>query len=297
MSQILVELIKLASLIITLNKASASSRRVFEIIDTPSDTDRQMSENEIEKDAAVVFKNVSFKYHEGGDNAVSNITFSVNKGETVGIIGGTGSGKSTLVNLIPAFYAPDTGDVFINGKNASLYDKNELTKLFGIVSQKAILFKGTIRSNLLWGKSDATDEELWSALSSAQADDFVKEKPEGLDTPVEQNGNNFSGGQKQRLSIARALVRRPEFLVFDDSASALDYATEARLRRALQELDYTPTIFMISQRASSILHADKIIVLDDGEIVGIGSHSELIEKCDVYKEIYFSQFPEEGADI
>ena len=297
MSQILVELIKLASLIITLNKASASSKRVFDIIDTPSDTKRQISENEISDDSAVVFKNVSFRYHKGGENAVSNITFSVNKGETIGIIGGTGSGKSTLVNLLPGFYAPDEGGVFVNGKNASLYEKTELNELFGVVSQKAVLFKGTIRSNLLWGKSDASDEELWQALSLAQAEDFVKEKPCGLDSPVEQNGNNFSGGQKQRLSIARALARRPEFLIFDDSASALDYATEARLRSSLQNLDYAPTVFIISQRASSILHADKIIVLDDGEIVGMGAHSELIESCDVYKEIYYSQFPEEGAEI
>ncbi len=295
MSQILVELIKLASLIITLNKASASSRRVFDIIDTPSDTERQISKELANKENAVEFRNVSFKYHEGGDDAVSNISFSVSAGETVGIIGGTGSGKSTLVNLIPAFYAPSSGDVFINGKNASLYDKKELNKLFGIVPQKAVLFKGTIRTNLIWGKDNATDEEIWGALSLAQAEDFVKEKSGALNAPVEQNGNNFSGGQKQRLSIARALVKRPEFLILDDSASALDYATESRLRSSIKSLDYSPTVFIISQRASSIMHADKIIVLDDGNMVGIGTHKDLLEMCDVYREIYYSQFSEGGA--
>ena len=295
MSQILVELIKLASLTITLNKAAASSRRVFDIIDTPSDIPRKITEAEIEEESAVCFKNVSFKYHEGGDDAIAGISFSAMRGETIGIIGGTGSGKSTLVNLIPAFYAPTSGDVFVYGKNASLYDKGELNSLFGIVSQKAVLFKGTIRSNLLWGKSDATDEELMYALSIAQADDFVKEK--GLDSAVEQNGNNFSGGQKQRLTIARALVRRPEILIFDDSASALDYATESRLRQALQALDYAPTVFIVSQRASSMLHADKIIVLDDGDVVGMGKHEELLDSCEVYRDIYNSQFAEGGASV
>ena len=295
MSQILVELIKLASLIITLNKASASSKRVFDIIDTPSDIERQTSDATTDDGSAISFKNVSFRYHEGGDEAVTNITFSAKKGETIGIIGGTGSGKSTLVNLIPAFYAPTSGDVFVNGKNASLYDKNELTSLFGVVAQKAILFKGTIRSNLLWGKNDATDEELWQALSLAQAEEFVKEK--GLDSEVEQGGNNFSGGQKQRLTIARALIKRPEILIFDDSASALDYATESRLRSSIAGLDYDPTVFIISQRASSIMHADKIIVLDDGDIVGIGTHEELLAGCEIYKEIYRSQFSEGGASL
>ena len=295
MSQILVELIKLASLTITLNKAAASSRRVFDIIDTPSDVSHQITEETSDDNSAVCFKNVSFKYHEGGDYAITDISFSAMRGETIGIIGGTGSGKSTLINLIPAFYAPDSGDVFIYGKNASLYDKNTLNSLFGIVSQKAILFKGTIRSNLLWGKANATDEELWNALSISQAEDFVKEK--GLDSEVEQNGNNFSGGQKQRLSIARALVRRPEILILDDSASALDYATEARLRQAISKLDYSPTIFIVSQRASSMLHADKIIVLDDGEIVGMGNHKELLEGCEVYRDIYNSQFTEGGASV
>lgn len=295
MSQILVELIKLASLIITLNKASASSRRVFDVIDTPSDIDRQITEDTTADNSSISFKNVSFRYHEGGDEAVTNISFSARKGETIGIIGGTGSGKSTLVNLIPAFYAPTSGNVFVNGKNASLYDKKELNSLFGIVDQKAILFKGTIRSNLLWGKSDATDEEMWEALSLAQAAEFVKEK--GLDAEVEQGGKNFSGGQKQRLTIARALVKRPEFLILDDSASALDYATESHLRTAISSLDYCPTVFIISQRASSIIHADKIIVLDDGDIVGIGKHEELLSDCEIYKEIYRTQFSEGGASL
>ena len=295
MSQILVELIKLASLIITLNKASASSRRVFDIIDTESDLPRNISREDTDDKSAVCFDNVSFRYHEGGDEAIMSISFSAIKGETVGIIGGTGSGKSTLVNLIPAFYAPSSGNVFIYGKNASLYDKNELTSLFGIVSQKSVLFKGTIRSNLLWGKPDATDDELWAALKIAQADDFVSEK--GLDSEVEQNGNNFSGGQKQRLTIARAIVRRPDILIFDDSSSALDYATEARLRSSLSELDYSPTVFIISQRASSIMHADKIIVLDDGNVVGIGKHKDLLNTCEIYKEIYNSQFTEGGASV
>ena len=295
MSQILVELIKLASLTITLNKAAASSKRVFDIIDTPSDIIRRVGEASSNDNSAVCFKNVSFKYHEGGDEAISEINFSAMRGETIGIIGGTGSGKSTLVDLIPAFYAPTCGDVFIYGKNASLYEKNELNSLFGIVSQKSVLFKGTIRSNLLWGKSDATNEELWNALSCAQAEDFVREK--GLDGKVEQNGNNFSGGQKQRLAIARALVRRPEILIFDDSASALDYATEARLRQAISALDYSPTVFIVSQRASSMLHADKIIVLDDGVVVGMGRHKELLESCEVYRDIYNSQFTEGGASV
>ena len=289
MSQILVELIKLASLIITLNKAGASSRRVFDIIDTPSDKARSVNEKYTDDGSAICFKNVSFRYNEGGDEAITNISFSANKGETIGIIGGTGSGKSTLVNLIPAFYAPSAGDVFVYGKNANLYDKNELNSLFGIVPQKAVLFKGTIRSNLLWGKDTATDEELWKALEFSQAADFVKEK--GLDAEVEQNGNNFSGGQKQRLSIARALVRRPEILILDDSAFALDLATEAALRRSIGELEGT-TVFTVSQRASSVMSCDTILVLENGEAVGVGNHKQLLEGCQVYKEIFYSQFPD-----
>lgn len=294
MSQILVELIKLASLIITLNKASAGARRVFDVLESETDTEKQISQAESNDGSAVSFQNVSFKYHEGGDEALSDVTFSAKAGETVGIIGGTGSGKSTLINLIPAFYSATSGDVFVNGKNTALYDKKELGSMFGIVGQKAVLFKGTVRSNLLWGNSEASDEELWAALELAQAREFVEQLPLGLDSPVSQRGSNFSGGQRQRLTIARALVRRPQILILDDSASALDYATESRLRASLSTLDYSPTIFIISQRTSSIMHADKILVLDDGEVIGQGSHSELLEDCEIYREIYRSQFSEGG---
>ena len=294
MSQILVELIKLASLIITLNKASASGKRVFAVLDTDPEDARIANVDATDNGSAVCFDNVSFKYNKDGDEALSGISFTVNKGETVGIIGGTGSGKSTLVNLIPTFYTPTSGNIFINEKNALLYGKKELNSMFAIVPQKAVLFKGTVRSNLLFGKDDATDEELNEALSAAQALDFVSKLDKGLDATVEQNGRNLSGGQKQRLTIARALVRKPQFLILDDSASALDYATESRLRTALSSLDYNPTTFIVSQRASSIMHADKIIVLDDGEIVGCGTHSQLLEVCDIYKEIYRSQFSEGG---
>ncbi len=294
MSQILVELIKLASLIITLNKASASSKRVFAILDTKPIEERPVSADSKNDGSAVCFDDVSFKYHKDGDPAISNVSFSANTGDIIGIIGGTGSGKSTLVNLIPSFYAPTSGSVFIKEKNASLYDRSELNKMFSIVPQKAALFKGTVRSNLLWGKNDATDDELWEALEAAQAKDFVSKLDGGLDAKVEQNGSNFSGGQRQRLTIARALIKRPEFLILDDSASALDYATEAKLRSAISALDYSPTVFIISQRASSIMHADKIIVLDDGDVVKIGKHKELLESCEIYSEIYRSQFCEGG---
>ena len=295
MSQILVELIKLASLIITLNRASASAKRVFDVLDTPTDTEKKIELDRIDNGSAVCFKNVSFRYHEDGDEAISDVSFSVPSGQTVGIIGGTGSGKSTLVNLLPSFYSASSGSVLINGKNASLYDKDELISLFGIVPQKALLFKGTVRSNLLWGKGDATDAELWDALELAQAREFVERLPLGLDAPVSQNGSNFSGGQRQRLTVARALVKKPRFLILDDSASALDYATESRLRSAISSLDYSPTVFIISQRASSIMHADQILVLDDGELVGHGSHTHLMDSCEIYRDIYGSQFTEGGA--
>ncbi len=293
MSQILVELIKLASLIITLNKAAASASRVSAVLNTPPEAKRTTDNRYANDESMVRFDNVSFGYSPSGDYALSNISFSVNRGETVGIIGGTGSGKSTLVNLISGLYQPKEGDVFIDGTNASVYDKDSLCELFGIVPQKAQLFKGSIRSNLAWGKENATDEQMWQALSLAQADSFVKEK-QGLDTAVTQNGNNFSGGQKQRLTIARALVKNPKILILDDSASALDYATEAKLRGAVSTLAHSPTLFIVSQRASSILHADQIIVLEDGEMVGYGKHEELLESCEVYRDIYRSQFPEGG---
>ncbi len=293
MSQILVELIKLASLIITLNKAAASASRVSSILNMEPER-APSTEHTCSNDASFVrFEDVSFGYSASGDSAVSNISFSVNEGDTVGIIGGTGSGKSTLVNLISGLYKANQGDVYINGKNAVLYTKEELCDIFGIVPQKARLFKGNIRSNLAWGNENATDEQMWQALRTAQAEGFVSEK-QGLDTEVAQNGNNFSGGQKQRLTIARAVIKSSKALILDDSASALDYATEARLRGAISSLECSPTLFIVSQRASSIMHADKILVLDDGELVGIGTHEKLLDECEVYRDIYRSQFPEGG---
>lgn len=293
MSQILVELIKLASLIITLNKAMASAHRVSSVL-TREPTYVKSNENKNSNDnSAVKFENVSFKYNLSGDYAINNISFSVMKGQTVGILGGTGSGKSTLVNLIPSLYYPNEGTVYINGKDALTYDKNALCDMVGIVPQKARLFKGNIRSNLEWGDPNATDDMLWEALDRAQASEFVKEK-NGLDTEVLQNGSNFSGGQKQRLTIARALVKKPEILILDDSASALDYATESKLRQAIGSLEHSPTLFIVSQRASSVMHADIIIVLDDGEMVGLGKHEDLLLTCDIYRDIYNSQFSEGG---
>lgn len=293
MSQILVELIKLASLIITLNKAMASAHRVSSVL-TREPTYVKSNENKNSNDnSAVKFENVSFKYNLSGDYAINNISFSVMKGQTVGILGGTGSGKSTLVNLIPSLYYPNEGTVYINGKNALTYDKNALCDMVGIVPQKARLFKGNIRSNLEWGDPNATDDMLWEALDRAQASEFVKEK-NGLDTEVLQNGSNFSGGQKQRLTIARALVKKPEILILDDSASAIDYATESKLRQAIGSLEHSPTLFIVSQRASSVMHADIIIVLDDGEMVGLGKHEDLLLTCDIYRDIYNSQFSEGG---
>ena len=297
MTQILVELIKLANLIITLTKSSAGAKRISTILDTKSDIAFSSEKDSSSEELAVEFDNVSFSYNESGDPAISNISFKVKKGDTVGIIGATGCGKSTLVNLIPGFYHPTSGSVFINGKNTALYDSEKLRSMCGVVEQKPALFKGSVRSNLLWGKKDASDAELWSALSLAQADEFIREKPEALDEPVKQNGSNFSGGQKQRLTIARALVKRPEILILDDSASALDYATEAKLRSAIANLDYNPTKFIVSQRTSSILHADLILVLDDGEISAMGTHEELLCSCDIYKEIYDSQFTTGGDKI
>lgn len=296
MSQILVELIKLASLIITLNKAAASASRISSILDTPSDIDHEVSKPSLETDKTVVFENVSFRYDtEGeGEAALKDISFTARRGDTIGIIGGTGSGKSTLANLIPGFYHATEGNIFINGKNASLLSADELEASFAIVPQKATLFSGSIRSNLLWGNKNADEDELWNALELACAKDFVEEKAGGLDEEVLQGGKNFSGGQRQRLTIARALVRRPEILILDDSASALDYATESALRKNIASLDYDPTVFIVSQRASSIMHADLIIVLEDGEAVGMGKHEELLETCEVYREIYDSQFSKGG---
>ena len=295
MSQILVELIKLASLIITLNKAAASAERISDVLEAPSDVEFKVRKSRDSEDYAVKFENVSFKYSsESEDNVIENISFSVKEGETVGIFGGTGSGKTTLANLIAGFYHATDGNAFVYGKNASLLTESDRKEIFGIVPQKATLFAGTIRSNLLFGDPAASDDALWSALDLAMAKDFVSEKPDKLDEAVLQNGTNFSGGQRQRLTIARALTRKPKILILDDSSSALDYATEAALRKNIASLDYSPTVFIISQRASSIMHADTIIVLDDGAPVGIGKHNDLLISCDIYKEIYNTQFSDGG---
>jgi ABC-type multidrug transport system fused ATPase/permease subunit len=272
----------------------ASANRVSSVLYTESDIATSAEISEDKNDDFIKFDNVSFKYNTTGDRVINNISFSVKKGQTVGIIGGTGSGKSTLINLIPNLYSPTSGSIFINGKNSVLCDNKELKAMVGIVPQKAVLFKGTVRSNMLWGNENATDSDIWSALENACADSFVREKEFSLDEKVEQNGSNFSGGQRQRLTIARALIKKPEILILDDSASALDYATESKLRKNIRALDYSPTVFIVSQRTASIMHADRIIVLDDGRAVGIGSHDELLSSCPVYLEIYESQFKKGG---
>ena len=294
MSQILVELVKLASLIITITKALACAGRVSAALDVESDMHgADTMPKEIDTDEEVRFENVEFGYATGGEPALSGISFSVKKGETMGIIGGTGSGKSSLVSLIPRFYDATGGHVYIKGNDVKDYPLGALREMVGMVPQKAVLFKGTIRENLRWGSADATEEEMERALSDAQALEIVKAKPEGLDSPVAQNGKNLSGGQRQRLTIARALIKKPEILILDDSASALDYATDLALRRSLAALSYKPTVFIVSQRASSILHADKIAVLDEGKMVGLGTHDELMQTCPVYREIYYSQYEQE----
>lgn len=297
MSQILVELVKLANLIITVTKAVACGNRiqsVFEIKPSMEEGSRRYSASS-EDGYSVEFKNVNLCYNEGADSSLTGIDFSVRKGETVGIIGGTGSGKSSLVGLIPRFYDATQGQVLVDGVNVNEYSFDELREHVGIVMQKAVLFKGTIRENLKWGKNDATDEELWAAIDAAQAREFVETKDGGLDFEIAQGGKNLSGGQKQRLTIARALVRKPDILILDDSASALDYATDAKLRAAIAALPGNMTVFIVSQRTASIMHADKIIVLDDGKIVGMGTQEELLENCEVYKEIYNSQFKTTSA--
>ena len=295
MSQILVELIKLANLIINITKALACASRVQGVLDTESSMEApQALSNVVEQNQErVTFRNVALTYQGAGAASLSGLSFSVKPGETVGVIGGTGSGKSSLVNLIPRFYDATQGDVLVDGHNVRDYPLASLREKVGVVPQRAVLFTGTIRDNLKWGKPDATDEELWQALETAQARDFVEEKPGGLDEPVSQGGKNFCGDQRQRLTIARALVRKPEILILDDSASALDFATDARLRKAIRQMEGGPTVFIVSQRASSIRYADKIIVLDDGEAVGIGTHEELLKHCEVYREIFESQFQRE----
>lgn len=295
MNQILVELVKLANLIITITKAIACGNRIQAVLEM--ETAQTYTEAPVsvlkEPDMAVEFQDVSFSYPNAGDTALQHMSFQVKKGETIGIIGGTGSGKTSLIHLLPRFYDADSGRILINGVDIKEYPKEQLREKIGIVMQKAVLFKGTIRENLLWGDETADEQTLYQALRTAQALEFVEEKDGKLDAPISQNGRNLSGGQRQRLTIARALVRRPEILILDDSTSALDYATDAALRSALQKLDFHPTIFIVSQRTVSIQQADRILVLDDGEIVGMGTHRELMERCPVYQEIYASQFNKE----
>lgn len=304
MSQILVELVKLANLIVTLTKAMACASRIEATMEVPEGMERACSDHDsdngtdvvrgLDDDACVVFEGVNFTYDGGGAEVLTNMDFSVQKGETVGIIGGTGSGKSSLVQLIPRFYDATVGSVSVNGKNVKDYEINELRKKIGIVPQKAALFKGTIRENILFGAPDADEEAIMEAITVAQAKEFIEKKDGGLDAPVGQGGRNLSGGQRQRITIARALVRRPEILILDDSCSALDYATDAALRAGIKGLSYKPTVFIVSQRTASIQYADKIVVLDDGDIAGIGTHEELLKNCEVYREIYDSQYKKEG---
>ena len=298
MSQILVELVKLANLVVLLTRAIASMGRVSQVLDTPSTM--AFPEKPVSADAAsdvaVAFNHVSLRYQGAGAESLSDVTFTAKKGQTIGVIGGTGSGKTTLVSLIPRFYDATKGQVTLLGQPITAYSKDELNRHVAVVMQKAQLFKGTIRSNLLWGNENATDEELWHALSIAQSEDFVRQKPGKLDDPVEQGGRNLSGGQRQRLTIARALVEHPDILILDDSASALDYATDAALRKALRTLPAETTLFIVSQRTSSLRHADQIIVLDDGHVVGIGKHDALMQTCEVYREIHESQF-RKGSDV
>lgn len=328
MSQILVELVKLANLIINVTKAIACGNRIQNVMELkpgivsgtagsveagaeraakPEDADGKMdiqkqkvstgkSVSEHAQMPKVEFSHVSFRYKNAGADSLTDISFRVEKGQTVGIIGGTGSGKSSLVSLIPRFYDVREGCVKVDGTDVRDYDLQQLRGKVGIVLQKAVLFAGTIRENLLWGNENATEEELKEAIHAAQADEVVFDGKGGLDAAVEQEGRNFSGGQKQRLTIARALVRHPEILILDDSASALDFATDAKLRKAIRELSGEMTVFIVSQRASTIQYADQILVLDDGEIAGCGTHEELLEHCSVYQETYYSQFPKEDAE-
>ncbi len=312
LSQILVELIKLANVIVMSNKALACANRIQGIMEiqsslasveytedydttNTSDADNPKADNtsDVEsKSGQVIFQNVSMAYQGAQEPSIEKVSFTANPGENIGIIGGTGSGKSTLVHLIPRFYDVTEGTVTVDGQNVQSYPLETLRSKVGIVMQKAVLFKGSIRDNLLWGNENATEEELMEALELSQSLEFVEKKQDGIDSFVEQGGRNLSGGQKQRLTIARALVRKPEILIFDDSTSALDYATDARLRNGLKNLSYHPTIFMVSQRTSSIRHADKILVLEDGKVIGMGTHDELLSTCEVYREIHQSQYQE-----
>lgn len=298
MSQILLALLALGNLVVAVTKATASAIRLNEVFDTKSTlTDEGCTAQQDKKGVPrVEFKDVSFSYAGTQEPAVSHVSFQAMAGETIGIIGGTGCGKSTLVNLIPRFYDVSEGEVLVDGNSVAAYPFAQLRKKIGIIPQHAVLFKGTIRENMRWGKEDASDEEIDDALSIAQAAEFVYGKPHKLDTMVSQGGTNFSGGQKQRLTIARALVGKPEILIMDDSASALDFATDAALRHAIKERTGTMTVFIVSQRAASIKQADRIIVLDDGNVAGIGTHRELMENCQVYREICLSQLSEKEAN-
>ncbi|MBP3609180.1 MAG: ABC transporter ATP-binding protein [Lachnospiraceae bacterium] len=299
MSQILVELVKLANLIITVTKAVACGNRIQGIFDQPAGM-KVYTEEKKEKETGwnadrVVFEHANLCYPGAGADSLTDIHLAVKKGETVGIIGGTGSGKSSLVQMIPRFYDATAGRVLVDGKDVKAYEPGKLKEKIGIVPQKAVLFRGSIRENICWGKENASEEEIWKALSAAQAKEFVEEKEGQLEFEILQGGKNLSGGQKQRLTIARALVKQPEILILDDSASALDYATDAALRKSIRELDPEMTVFIVSQRTASVLHADKIVVLEDGEVAGIGTHGELLETCPVYKEIHESQAHRESA--
>ncbi len=297
MSQILIELVKLANLIINITKSVACANRIAAVLDIESSMTSPANKKSVSgsSDYIVEISNASLRYKGASDCSLNNINLKVKKGQTIGIIGGTGSGKSSLVNMITRFYDTESGEVKVNGINVKDYPLSQLRGYIGIVPQKAVLFKGTIRDNMKWGKKNATDDEIKSALEIAQAKEIVDKKEDGLDYVIEQDGKNLSGGQRQRLTIARALVGNPEILILDDSSSALDFATDAALRKSLREMKNKPTVFIVSQRASSIQFADQIIVLDDGEAVGIGKHEELLKSCKIYKEIYDSQFKKEGA--
>ena len=295
MSQILVELIKMADLIINMTKAAACGGRIAKVLELENDQESG-SRGADSLRGAVEFRDVTAKYAGAGEPSLEHISFAAAPGQTIGVIGGTGSGKTTLVNLIPRFYDAAEGEVLLDGVNAADYDLEALRQRIAVVPQKAELFKGTIRQNLLWGNPGASEEDLWQALETAQASEVVRDKPGMLEFCVEQGGVNFSGGQRQRLTIARALVRRPAVLILDDSASALDYATDANLRIAIRNMKNPPTTFIVSQRAASVRYADRILVLDDGLLVGTGTHDELLKTCAVYQEVYYSQFPKEAAD-
>ena len=295
MSQILVELIKLANLILTITKSIASGNRVQELIELKSSMSDGSVDTFDKTDEHVVFDNVSMRYEGDSEDSLEHISLTVKRGERIGIIGGTGSGKSTLINLIPRFYDTREGNVLIDGRNVKEYKLDALRERIGIVPQKAVLFHGTVRDNMRWGKNDATDEEIYEALGIAQAKEIIDGKENGLDHMVSQGGKNFSGGQRQRLTIARALVRKPEILILDDSASALDFLTDMNLRKAIGEMKDAPTTFIVSQRTSAVHDCDKILVLENGAVVGMGTHDKLLETCELYKEIYDSQYKKEGA--